>query len=230
MLKRVFITGANSGVGYELAKQYILRGDDVALFDLHFSEQTKQRLTKLADFCQYVEFFAIRICDIETLQIQVNNAITAIGKPELAIECSYFCIEYSEQLTQKHSLVSHHFATVITPYLEMNSHLALTAPITEPTKLSLNPALLLLSKKLRLKLKPSNIKVSLVCANKAHSTDVNSAKIAKQMLHSLDKQKLMVILGLQSKLTYIMSRYLPNWIMGSVMDRLIKQQLIRTTR
>jgi short-subunit dehydrogenase len=53
---------------------------------------------------------------------------------------------------------------------------------------------------------------------------------AKHILRGLDKHKLMVILGLQSKLTYIMSRYLPNWIMDSVMDRLIKQQLIRTTR
>jgi len=33
MLRRVFITGANSGIGFELAKQYISRGDDVALFD-----------------------------------------------------------------------------------------------------------------------------------------------------------------------------------------------------
>ena len=58
----------------------------------------------------------------------------------------------------------------------------------------------------------------------------NPIDTAKHILRGLDKQKLMVILGLQSKLTYIMSRYLPNWIMGSVMDRLIKQQLIRTTR
>jgi len=50
------------------------------------------------------------------------------------------------------------------------------------------------------------------------------------MLHSLDRQKSKVILGLQSRLTSIMRRYLPSWIMGSVMDHLIKQKLIKTKR
>lgn len=89
MLRRVFITGANSGIGFELAKQYILRGDDVALFDLHFCEQTKQSLGELADYYQYVEFFATPICDTEALQTQVNNAIAAIGNPDLAIFCCH---------------------------------------------------------------------------------------------------------------------------------------------
>ena len=50
MLRRVFITGANSGIGFELAKQYISRGDDVALFDVHFNEQTKQSLIEVMLF------------------------------------------------------------------------------------------------------------------------------------------------------------------------------------
>lgn len=230
MLRRVFITGANSGVGFELAKHYIRRGDDVALFGFQFSNKTRHALIELKNTDQYVEFFASNIADFEALQIQVNNAISAIGKPELAIECSQFCFENSEQPCHKLGLASHNFANAISPYLDMNSHLALTAPTTNTNKLSPDPSFLLLTKELRQKLKPSNIKVSLICTYKIDTLLKNSTVTSKQVLQGLDKQKLMVILGLQSKLTYIMSRYLPNWIMSSVIDRLIKQQLIRTTR
>jgi len=229
MLRRVFITGANSGIGFELAKQYISRGDDVALFDLHFNEQTKQSLSDLADDYQYIEYFATPICDNEALQTQVNNAIAAIGKPDLAI----FSCSTNEQLSKENSIDSiacQHFATLITPHLSMNGHLAITSPLIDATKFTPEPNALILAKKLRKKFKPNNIKISLICASKTSKAITNPANTAQHILRSLDKQKLMVILGLQSKLTYIMSRYLPNWIMGSVMDRLIKQQLIRTTR
>ena len=229
MLRRVFITGANSGIGFELAKQYISRGDDVALFDLHFNEQTKQSLSDLADDYQYIEYFATPICDNEALQTQVNNAIAAIGKPDLAI----FSCSTNEQLSKENSIDSiacQHFATLITPHLSMNGHLAITSPLIDATKFTPEPNALILAKKLRKKFKPNNIKISLICASKTSKAVTTPANTAQHILRSLDKQKLMVILGLQSKLTYIMSRYLPNWIMGSVMDRLIKQQLIRTTR
>jgi len=229
MLRRVFITGANSGIGFELAKQYISRGDDVALFDLHFNEQTKQSLSDLADDYQYIEYFATPICDNEALQTQVNNAIAAIGKPDLAI----FSCSTNEQLSKENSIDSiacQHFATLITPHLSMNGHLAITSSLIDATKFTPEPNALILAKKLRKKFKPNNIKISLICASKTSKAITNPANTAQHILRSLDKQKLMVILGLQSKLTYIMSRYLPNWIMGSVMDRLIKQQLIRTTR
>jgi len=229
MLRRVFITGANSGIGFELAKQYISRGDDVALFDLHFNEQTKQSLSDLADDYQYIEYFATHICDNEALQTQVNNAIVAIGKPDLAI----FSCSTNEQLSKENSIDSiacQHFATLITPHLSMNGHLAITSPLIDATKFTPEPNALILAKKLRKKFKPNNIKISLICESEKHMAVANPIDTAKHILRGLDKQKLMVILGLQSKLTYIMSRYLPNWIMGSVMDRLIKQQLIRTTR
>ncbi|MCK8124020.1 SDR family NAD(P)-dependent oxidoreductase [Pseudoalteromonas sp. 2CM39R] len=226
MLRRVFITGANSGIGFELAKQYISRGDDVALFDVHFNEQTKQSLSELADDYQYIEYFATHICDNEALQTQVNNAIAAIGKPDLAI----FSCSTNVQLSKENSIACQHFATLITPHLSMNGHLALTTQSIDATQFTPQPSALILAKELRKKFKPNNIKVSLICASKSHSALANPAYAAKHILRSLDKQKLMVILSLQSKLTYIMSRYLPNWIMGSVMDRLIKQQLIRTTR
>lgn len=226
MLRRVFITGANSGIGFELAKQYISRGDDVALFDVHFNEQTKQSLSELADDYQYIEYFATHICDNEALQTQVNNAIAAIGKPDLAI----FSCSTNEQLSKENSIACQHFATLITPQLSINGHLAITSPLIDATKFTPEPNALILAKKLRKKFKPNNIKISLICASKTSKAITNPANTAQHILRSLDKQKLMVILGLQSKLTYIMSRYLPNWIMGSVMDRLIKQQLIRTTR
>ena len=226
MLRRVFITGANTGVGFELAKQYISLGDDVALFDLHFSEQTKQSLIELANDEQYIEFFATHICDIEALQTQLNNAIAAIGKPDLAI----FNCEISEQQNKKNSMACQHFAMQITPHLSMNGHLAITSALIDATKFTPQPSALILAKELRKKFKPNNIKISLICASKKHLDLANTADTANHILRSLDKQKLMVILGLQSKLTYIMSRYLPNWIMVSVIDRLIRQQLIRTTR
>ncbi|MEZ7186566.1 SDR family NAD(P)-dependent oxidoreductase [Pseudoalteromonas sp. DY56-GL22] len=226
MLRRVFITGANSGIGFELAKQYISRGDDVALFDLHFNEHTKQSLSELAEDYQYIEYFATHISDNEALQTQVNNAIAAIGKPDLAI----FSCSTNVQLSKENSIACQHFATLITPHLSMNGHLAITSPLIDATKFTPEPNALILAKKLRKKFKPNNIKISLICASKTSKAITNPANTAQHILRSLDKQKLMVILGLQSTLTYIMSRYLPNWIMGSVMDRLIKQQLIRTTR
>ena len=226
MLRRVFITGANSGIGFELAKQYISRGDDVALFDVHFNEQTKQSLSELADDYQYIEYFATHICDNEALQTQVNNAIAAIGKPDLAI----FSCSTNEQLSKENSIACQHFATLITPHLSMNGHLAITSPLIDATKFTPQPSALILAKKLRKKFKPNNIKISLICESEKHMAVANPIDTAKHILRGLDKQKLMVILGLQSKLTYIMSRYLPNWIMSSIMDRLIKQQLIRTTR
>lgn len=226
MLRRVFITGANSGIGFELAKQYISRGDDVALFDVHFNEQTKQSLSELADDYQYIEYFATHICDNEALQTQVNNAIAAIGSPDLAI----FSCDTNEQLSEEDSIACQQFAALITPHLSMNGHLAITSPLIDATKFTPQQSTLILAKELRKKFKPKNIKISLICANKKQLDLANTADTAQHILRGLDKQKLMVILGLQSKLTYIMSRYLPNWIMGSVMDRLIKQQLIRTTR
>ena len=165
MLRRVFITGANSGIGFELAKQYISRGDDVALFDLHFNEQTKQSLSDLADDYQYIEYFATPICDNEALQTQVNNAIAAIGKPDLAI----FSCSTNEQLSKENSIDSiacQHFATLITPHLSMNGHLAITSPLIDATKFTPEPNALILAKKLRKKFKPNNITAVAIATSK----------------------------------------------------------------
>ena len=95
-------------------------------------------------------------------------------------------------------------------------------------RVSPEQSVLILAKELRQTFKPNKIKLSLMCFNKAH----NASKVLQtqlQIVKSLDKQKRMVILNPQSKLT-MSWYYLPNWVMDSVMDRLIKQQLIRTTR
>ncbi len=142
MIRRVFITGANSGLGFELAKQYIKRGDDVALFDIRFSQQSKHALRTLSDDSQYIEFFAVDMADTQTLAVQVNNAVVAIGEPEVAIYCPR--TKNIESLA-KHSDTNNHcslqaniirtlnFSAVIRQYLTMNSHLALItshAPMT----------------------------------------------------------------------------------------------------
>ena len=180
MLRRVFITGANSGIGFELAKQYISRGDDVALFDLHFNEQTKQSLSDLADDYQYIEYFATPICDNEALQTQVNNAIAAIGKPDLAI----FSCSTNEQLSKENSIDSiacQHFATLITPHLSMNGHLAITSPLIELMVIFwLNWASVPLKEKLKILTNPDML--TSICPN---DKPVSSVALTVMLIMSL---------------------------------------------
>ena len=262
MIRRVFITGANSGLGFELAKQYIKRGDDVALFDIRFSQQSKHALRTLSDDSQYIEFFAVDMADTQTLAVQVNNAVVAIGEPEVAIYCPSTTSTRNIESLVKHSDTNNdcsqqaniirtlNFSAVIRQYLTMNSHLALItshAPMTpfeyvQDQRIA-DDVILNFAKTQRQELKPDGIKVSVIYApetpylsecdqhNCAHTNTKIINKVSRyltqdrrvtRLMRGLDKQKFMVILGFQSRLSYSLSRYLPSWMMAPVMKRIIK--------
>ena len=81
--KIVWITGASSGIGEEMAKQYVERGDKVIL-----SARREDELERVKNKCKYPESVTVLPLDLtnfESLSTKVDSAIKCFGSIDLLI-------------------------------------------------------------------------------------------------------------------------------------------------
>lgn len=175
-----FVTGGMSGLGKALASEYLKRGSDVAIFDLRVDEEVLQELENCKQSgSQKIVAYPASVTDLDALLYAVEQAVLAIGQPELAVNCAgiqraepfeQLSGEYFEQVVQVNLFGSRNFAEAILSRMRQGSRLALvssmagfTANYSYAAYSASKFAVVGLGKVLRLEYKPRGIHVSLIC-------------------------------------------------------------------
>jgi len=259
----VFVTGGMSGLGQALAQQYLGRGANVAIFDLAVKAEV---LAEMEDFkqsaAQQVLAYQASVTDFNTLNGAVEEAVTALGSPQLAINCAglqkanpftELSQEDFEQVIQVNIFGSRNFAAAVLPRMASGSRLALVASMagfaanySYAGYCTSKFGVIGLGKVLRLEYKPRGIDVSLICPPEVDTPMVTAemenmhpaSRKLKDMAGSLslehairgimaglDAGRAVIIPGGKAKLTYFCNRYLPDFIMHGVVDRVVRSVL-----
>ncbi|WP_120512194.1 SDR family NAD(P)-dependent oxidoreductase [Photobacterium salinisoli] len=179
MSKNVFITGGASGMGLQLARQYLRQGNKVAIFDLTIPDSVSIELPQLSTNDFGFSEHCANVCDLPALQAQVEQAVATIGKPDLVIHCAGILLadrfEHHSQSDYEKVVSVNLFGTrnvveAVLPYLNEGAHLSMissmagiTGNYTYAAYCSSKFAVMGLSKVLRMELKPKGIDVSVIC-------------------------------------------------------------------
>lgn len=201
----VFITGAASGIGLEVAKRYAAMGANLALFDLRVTDEVTQ---SIIDTCQSPQqkvcFYSVDLRDREALLAQVQHARDSAGAPSLALNCAgvnnalgpfeTLTQAQFEQVVQINLFGSRNFAEAVLPHLKEKARDNGTRPrlvfISSlaglvgnfgyapycASKFGVNG----LAQTLRIELKPMAIKVQLICPPEV---DTPMVRAEHQMIH-----------------------------------------------
>jgi NAD(P)-dependent dehydrogenase (short-subunit alcohol dehydrogenase family) len=154
-----------------------------------------------------------------------------------------------ELVVQVNLFGSRNFAAAVVPHMESGARLALVASMAGFTANYSYAAysaskfsVIGLGRVLRLELKPKGIEVSMICppevdtpmvteeAKNMHpvsrtlkdlagTLDIDTA--ISGILSGLDAGKLIIVPGLKAKITYFTNRYLPDFVMNGVVDRIV---------
>lgn len=178
--QRVFISGGMSGLGKALAGRYLQRGADVAIFDLVADAGV---LSELQD-CkrssnQQCVMYQASVTDFESLDAAVTAAVTAIGAPELAINCAgiqraqpfdELPRQHFEQVIEVNLLGSRNFAEAVLRTMSAGGRLALVASMagfaanySYAAYCASKFGVIGLGRVLRIEYRPRGIQVSLIC-------------------------------------------------------------------
>ena len=178
--KTFYVTGGMSGLGKALASEYLMRGADVAIFDLCVDENVLGELeNSRRTGAQKIVAYSASVTDFEALQSAVEQAELAIGKPELAVNCAgiqraapfdQLSQEHFEQVVQVNLFGSRNFANAVLPRMGAGSRLALVASMagfaanySYAAYSASKFAVVGLGKVLRLEYQPKGIGISLIC-------------------------------------------------------------------
>jgi NAD(P)-dependent dehydrogenase (short-subunit alcohol dehydrogenase family) len=179
----IYITGAGSGIGQELAKRHIRNGASVALFDLRFSDEAKTQLEKEKQSRkQVIAYLEADVTELGALEEVINNAEIQVGLPDLAIHCAGIqdARPFEEMNQQDFERViainlygSRNFAQACLPLLEKNkkeSQLVFIASMAGivgnygySAYCSSKFAVVGLAQVLRLEYAPKGIRVQVIC-------------------------------------------------------------------
>ncbi len=83
--KCAIVTGAVSGIGFEIAKMYARKGANVVAFDLNKSDELEEYIKGLGR--KYV-FFEGNVTKTEDLHKAVETACSAFGKIDILVNCA----------------------------------------------------------------------------------------------------------------------------------------------
>jgi len=87
--KTIYITGAASGIGQEIARRYAKNGANLALFDLKFDEQAKSLIEDLRhNSSQGIAYYEADVTDLDGLLKVVSEAACHVGLPTIALHCA----------------------------------------------------------------------------------------------------------------------------------------------
>ncbi|KZY74199.1 hypothetical protein A3740_17245 [Oleiphilus sp. HI0068] len=85
----IYITGAASGIGQEIARRYVKTGANLALFDLKFDEQAKSLIEDLRhNSSQGIAYYEADVTDLDGLLKVVSEAACHVGLPTIALHCA----------------------------------------------------------------------------------------------------------------------------------------------
>lgn len=261
--KTCFVTGGMSGLGKALAAQYLQRGADVAIFDLVVKEEVLRELEGYRQHDrQTVVAYEASVTDDEALSAAVDRAVTAIGDPQLAINCAGIQRAQSfEELPRDHFELavqvnlfgSRNFAAAALRHMGQGSRLALVSSMagfaanySYAAYCASKFGVVGLGRVLRLECKPRGIDVSLICppevdtpmvveelknmypasrALKDLGGSLSLDEAIRGILAGLDAGKNVIIPGRKAKVTYFCNRYLPDFIMNPLVDRVVRSAL-----
>jgi NAD(P)-dependent dehydrogenase (short-subunit alcohol dehydrogenase family) len=126
----VYITGAASGVGLELAKRYASKGFSLALFDMSKSQAGLDSVNhRLVSSDQRVEFYSVDVTDADGMSDLILKASTEVGLPSIAINCAGIVLakpfeqtskEEYEKVVQVNLFGSRNFAHSVIPLLKLS--------------------------------------------------------------------------------------------------------------
>lgn len=259
----LFVSGGMSGLGKALAAAYLRRGANVAIFDLAIDEKVLQDLERLRQHdSQQVLAYQANVTDFDTLAQSAQQAVDAVGGPDLAINCAgiqraapfeQLPRDMFELAVQVNLFGSRNFAAAVLPHMQSGARLALvssmagfTANYSYASYCASKFAVVGLGKVLRLELKPRGIEVSLICppevdtpmvveeSKSMHPVSRTLKDLAGSLsleqaitgiLAGLDAGRGVIIPGAKAKLTYFANRYLPDFIMNSVVDSVVRSVL-----
>lgn len=85
----IYITGAASGIGQEVARRYAKSGANLALFDLAFNEEAKALIeSQRHNSSQGIAYFEADVTDLNSLLLSTTAASEQVGLPTLALHCA----------------------------------------------------------------------------------------------------------------------------------------------
>ncbi len=177
MQKRIFITGAASGIGHELAKRYTQQGDIVVLFDRQNTEETEIELKKISASLKPLSFI-IDVCDVDNVNEAFSRA-AQFGLPDIVINCAgiALALPFSETSSEQFNRVisvnligSRNVAAAALPHLKPGSQLVFIASMAGlmgcygyNAYCASKHGVVGLADVLRIELKSQGIDVSVVC-------------------------------------------------------------------
>jgi len=178
--KTLFVSGGMSGLGRALAREYLQRGADVAIFDLVIKDDVLQELENARrSRTQKVVALQASVTDFQALASAVEQAIATIGPAELAINCAgiqraqpfdELTQEDFEQVVQVNMFGSRNFAAALLPGMQKGARLALVSSMagfaanySYAAYCGSKFGVIGLGRVLRLECKPRGIDVSLIC-------------------------------------------------------------------
>lgn len=176
----LFISGAGSGIGLQLAKLGLQRGRRVALFDLTFDDSVRGELASMSSQEDRMSIHSnVDVRDPAALHAAFLRAVRDIGRPSLAINSAG--ISRNELFAESHldlfeetvaiNLVgSRNFAAAALPHLMPGSRLALIASLagitggyTYAAYASSKAGVIGLARVLRVEWAQDGIGVSVIC-------------------------------------------------------------------
>lgn len=175
-----FISGGGSGIGLQLARLSLERGESVAVFDLEFRNSVSEELRSTAADPGRLSINAdVDVRDADRLARAFDDAVEQVGMPTLAINSAGISrnelfadshVELFEQTVAVNLLGSRNFAAAALPHLRPGSRLALIASLagitggyTYAAYASSKAGVIGLARVLRLEWAPHDIAVSVIC-------------------------------------------------------------------
>lgn len=253
MALHICITGAGSGIGAELAQQYLDAGAKLLLLDRQFPEG-KESLYEH----QRVNYATIDVRDIGS----IKDAMAGQLEFDRIIHCAAIgSIDPFEKVAPEvfHQVIdvnlngSFNFAHVAIKHIKKGGHLALVSSlgglVTNHSYTSYSASkfgVVALAEILRMELKPKGIRVQLVCPPEIETPMVveERARISavslklkhtagvleleegvRQIRKGIESGRYLVIPGFKAKVVYLLSRWVPIRLYHWHIDRTIAKAL-----
>jgi NAD(P)-dependent dehydrogenase (short-subunit alcohol dehydrogenase family) len=245
------------GRGTDVAIFDLAVNDEVMAELARYKLRDSQKLVAYAASVTDLEALSVVVTqaaeEIGNPELAINCAGTQRAAPFDELAAADF-----EMVVQVNLFGSRNFAAAVLPFLREGSRLALVASMAGFTPnysyaaySASKFAVIGLGRVLRLEWKPRGIEVSLICppevdtpmvveeAKNMHPVSRTLKDLAGTLsveeamagiMAGLDAGRHVIIPGFKAKLTYVANRYLPDFIMNGVVDRVVRSVLTKMDR